>query len=118
MIVNYFRYIVSTRITNFHIILNNFSKGVIIFKMFAYETQKIFAYIDIKEFTKNGVKPDNISTSIFINIFTYFIIHIYIIISSIGSSIFLTIISNTIVPVYVISIGFQIIKFIFITAII
>ena len=39
------------------------------------------------------VKPDYISLSIFINIFTYFIIQIYIISSSIDSRISVTVIS-------------------------
>ena len=53
--------------------------------MFVYQTYKIFACIDIREFAKRRVKPNDISLSIFINIFTYFIIHIYTIISSIVS---------------------------------
>ena len=107
MIINHFRYIVSTRITNFYIILiNYFSKGVITLKMFVYQAKKIFLYIDIREFAKSRVKPDNISTSVFINIFAYFI-HIYIIImiSSIVS-IFGTIVSYIIAPIFVISVGF------------
>ena len=39
---------VSTRIVDFYIILiNYFSEGVIIFKMFAYFTKQIFSNIDI-----------------------------------------------------------------------
>ena len=39
------------------------------------------------------VKPDNISMSVFINIFTYFITHVYIIISSFVLPIFVNIMS-------------------------
>ena len=53
-----------------------------------------------------SVKPDNISSSIFNNIFVYFVIHIYIIIISIVSSIFGNIVSYIIAPIYVMSIGF------------
>ena len=67
--------------------------------MFVNKTKKIFPYIDIREFPKRRGKPDNISTSIFIDIFVYFII------SSIVSPIFITIVSHIIAPVFVISIG-------------
>ena len=67
---------------------------------------KIFAYIDVRESAKRRVKPDNISMSIFINIFTYFIIHIYSIINSIVSLIFVTSVSYIIAPIYVMSISF------------
>ena len=40
------------------------------------------------------------------NMFTYFIIHIYIIISCSVSSIFVTIVSYIIAPIYVMYIGF------------
>ena len=67
-------------------------------------------------FAKRRVKSDNISMSIFINILTYYIINIYIIISFIVSPIFVTINSYIIAPIYVMSIGFKISKLIFITA--
>ena len=58
------------------------------------------------------VKPDYISLAIFINILTYFIIQIYIIISSVVSPISVTIISYIIAPIYGMSIDFFLCKFI------
>ena len=66
----------------------------------------MFFYIDIRKFVKLGVKPDNISTSIFINCFVYSIIQIYIIISSI--------VFYIIVYIVVMSFGFKVLKLIFI----
>ena len=97
MIVNYFRYIVSTRISIFYIILiDYFYKGVIIFKMFI-KPRKYFPILILVSLQKR-VKPDNISPSIFNNIFAYFMIHIYIIINSI--------VSYIIAPIVMMSIGF------------
>ena len=56
------------------------------------------------------VKPDNISMTIFINIFTYFIIYIYIISSIVSSIIFPPIIFNIFAPIYVISIYLEVIR--------
>ena len=50
----------------------------------------MFHYINFREFATIGIIPDNISTSILINIFVYYIIYIFVIISyMISSAVFL-----------------------------
>ena len=72
--------------------------------MFAF--LNIRKYVDIREFAKRRVKLHYISTSILKKYFVYFIIHIYIIISSIVSPIFVILISYIIAPIYVMSVYF------------
>ena len=98
MIVNYFRYTVNTRIPNFTLFL-------LIFFLRGLLSSEIFPILILDSLQKE----DYTFTSIFINIFVYYIIRIYVIISSM--------ISYTNVPIALMSFGFEVLKFIFIATV-
>ena len=83
MDVNYYRDIISTRITNFTLFLSIiFLKRLSSLKCLL--NLKIFLYIDIRKFANKIT----FLCLFFINIFVYYIIYIYVIISSMIPSLF------------------------------